>query len=84
MGVKSLEENHVDNSRKFYKEFYITNYLNRIENNICQKKKQALLTLSQKVFKESWTSNVKIPTNWFNLYIQCYVCIGVIYDKVKA
>lgn len=63
MGVKSLEENHIDNSRKFYKEYCITNNLNGIEDNICQKKKQALLTLSQKVFKKSWTPNVKIPTN---------------------
>lgn len=38
MGIESLEENHIDNSRKFYKEYCITNNLNGIENNICQKK----------------------------------------------
>lgn len=36
MGTKSLEENHISN-RKFYKEYCITNNLNGIEDNICQK-----------------------------------------------
>lgn len=41
MGVKGLEENHINhinNCRKFYKEYCISNNLNGIEDNICHKK----------------------------------------------
>ena len=70
----------VENSIKKY---CITNNLDEVVDNICQKKR-TLLTLSQNVFKKKWTPNVKIPTNWFNLYIQCHICITLIPIKSRS